>query len=196
MPPPQPKKSLKPRKVAAEVKPAIVLTPGPREREEVNKPGSKNRKGRDPRGDENPKREAKRPRERNYRSSRGSDMTNRNRSAHWKVSQRSSHKYKSTSVPTQHWDSRPRALLLFSERLRDGDLASYLVRGGWIVVTIDLRAEHPCDVLNDQICDSMMKNIKNGEYDALEVATPCETFSPLREHPSGLRVPRNSRLDS
>eukprot|EP00434_Breviolum_minutum_P012208 symbB.v1.2.010766.t2/scaffold709.1/size267679/9 len=70
---------------------------------------------------------------------------------------------------------------------RDGDLASYLVRGGWIVVAIDLRAEHPCDV-------SMMKDIKNGEYDALGVATPCETFSPLREHPPGPRVLRTKEF--
>lgn len=61
-------------------------------------------------------------------------------------------------------------------------------------MAIDLRAEHPCDVLDDQVCDAMMKDIKSGEYDALGVATPCETFSPLREHPPGPRVLRTKEF--
>ena len=61
-------------------------------------------------------------------------------------------------------------------------------------MAIDLRAEHPCDVLDDQVCDAMMKDIKSGEYDALGVATRCETFSPLREHPPGPRVLRTKEF--
>ena len=49
-------------------------------------------------------------------------------------------------------------------------------------MAIDLRAEHPCDV-------SMMKDIKNGEYDALGVATPCENFQSSSRAPSGSEFP-------
>ena len=36
-----------------------------------------------------------------------------------------------------------------------------------------------------------MKDIRAGVYDALGVATPCETFSPLRENPPGPRPVRD-----
>lgn len=185
--------------MAAKAKPAIVLTPGPGGEETTSK---KKRKA-SPQREEERKKDSKRPRERQHKSSSDSDSRSGKRRESSSSSGSSSdqplipaapkwfkHKYGSTSVPTENWDARPRALLLFSGRSRDGDLASYLVRGGWIVVAIDLRAEHPCDVLDDRLCYEMMKDIKAGEYDALGVATPCETFSPLREHPPGPRVLR------
>ena len=129
-------------------------------------------------------------------------MANRNRPAHRKVPQGLlwSHRRQNGSntsmdqLAFQLSIGTPGLVPCCSSQEGDGDLASYLVRGGWIVVAIDLRAEHPCDVLDDQVCDSMMKDIKNGEYDALGVATPCETFSPLREHPPGPRVLRTKEF--
>ena len=101
------------------------------------------------------------------------------------------HTYGASSVPTANWDARPRALLLFAGRSRDGDLASYLVRSGWIVVAIDTQAEYPADMLDDNMFDKIMKDVKDGAFDALGVATPCETFSPLRENPPGPRPVRS-----
>ena len=197
---PEPKNPPKVKKVAAKANPAITLTPGPGGDSRQNQ---RKRKASPP-----PRKETKRPRERRHRSPSESDSPSSRRGDESSSSSEESssgeplipsapkwfkHKYGSTSVPTENWDARPRALLLFSGRSRDGDLASYLVRGGWIVVAIDLKAEHPCDVLNDKICNRMMKDIKAGEYDALGVATPCETFSPLREHPPGPRVLRDKK---
>ena len=198
MPPPEPKSPPKVKKVAAKANPAITLTPGPGTDEPQSQ---RKRKASSPQ-----RKETKRPRERRHRSPSESDSPSSNRGEESSSSSDESssgeplipsspkwfkHKYGSTSVPTENWDARPRALLLFSGRSRDGDLASYLVRGGWIVVAVDLKAEHSCDVLNDKQCNRMMRDIKAGEYDALGAATPCETFSPLREHPPGPRVLRN-----
>ena len=172
MPPPEPKVPPKAKKVAAKANPAITLTPGPGGDAPQNQ---RKRKASPPQ-----KKESKRPRERRHRSPSESDSPSSKRGDESSSSSEESssgeplipsapkwfkHKYGSTSVPTENWDARRRALLLFSGRSRDGDLASYLVRSGWIVVAIDLRAEHPCDVLNDKICNRMMKDIKAGEYD-------------------------------
>ena len=115
--------------------PAVVLRPGPGYTPDKGKPRSRS-----------PRRGAKdrRERVRKYSSSSESD-----RSEHKEESSTSSdsssggalipaapkwfkHTYGAASVPTENWDQRPRALLLFSGKSRDGDLASYLVRSGWI----------------------------------------------------------------
>jgi len=46
-------------------------------------------------------------------------------------------------------------------------------------------------MLDDNMFDQIMKDVKDGAFDALGVATPCETFSPLRENPPGPRPVRS-----
>ena len=99
------------------------------------------------------------------------------------------HEYGATNIEQKKWGARPRALILFSGRSRDGDLASFLDRKGWVVVVVDLLADHPADLRNDKIYCKIIDDIRDKYYDVLGVATPCETFSPLRETPPGPRPP-------
>eukprot|EP00435_Cladocopium_sp_Y103_P030761 s851_g7.t1 len=94
-------------------------------------------------------------------------------------------KYGATNVSPELWDGRPRALLLFSGKPRDGDVASYLAAAGWIVVVVDIVGPVPCDVLKPQNYRAILKDVQDGLYDCTGVATPCETLSPLREKQPG-----------
>ena len=89
------------------------------------------------------------------------------------------------------WQNQPRALLLFSGRPRDGDLASYLHELGWIVVVVDLVGPHPTDLLKEEVAKAIRKDIIDKTFDVVGAATPCETFSPLRENPPGPRPLRS-----
>ena len=93
-------------------------------------------------------------------------------------------------APSQ-WGDRPRALLIFSGKPRPGDLASYLDRDGWVVVAVDKLAKIPCNILSDEVQATIKADLGAGMYDCLGVATPCETFSPLRESPPGPRPLRS-----
>ena len=59
------------------------------------------------------------------------------------------------------------------------------------MVAVDKLAEFPCDVLDDQVQQDIKSDINGGTYDCVGVATPCETFSPLRENPPGPRPLRS-----
>ncbi len=86
--------------------------------------------------------------------------------------------------------NHPWALILFSGRARKGDLHQCLVSRGWTVCSIDTLSPKPTDLLDDSIWDEIRTDLINGCFKALWVATPCGTFSPLREKPPGPRVLR------
>lgn len=52
-------------------------------------------------------------------------------------------------------------------------------------------AETPTNVLDDGTWSEIIRDIEIGMYEALWVATPCNTFSPLREKQPGPRVLRS-----
>ena len=49
----------------------------------------------------------------------------------------------------------------------------------------------PTDVMDDNIWGLIVEDIKKGYFDGLWVATPCGSFSPLRENPPGPRPLRS-----
>ena len=104
------------------------------------------------------------------------------------------YRYGATNVKPELWDDRPRALIMFSGRSRSGDLASYLHANGWIVVLIDTVVLFPANLLDDAVWKLVTNDILAEIYDALWIATPCETFSPLRENPPGPRPLRSLEL--
>jgi len=81
-------------------------------------------------------------------------------------------------------------LILFSGKARPGDIHQNLVSRGWTVCSVDILSPKPTDILDDSIWDEINKDILFGNFKALWVATPCGTFSPLREKPPGPRVLR------
>ena len=82
-------------------------------------------------------------------------------------------------------------MLLFSGKSRDGDIASYLNKDGWIVVVADTVGPIACDVLVPETYGAILKDVQDGVYDAVGIATPCETLSPLRDKPPGPRPLRS-----
>ena len=88
-------------------------------------------------------------------------------------------------------EDRPRALILFSGRARPGDLHQSLVRLGWTVCSVDTLSPKPTNILDDAIDAEIQKDLVYGYFQALWVATPCGTFSPLREKQPGPRVLRS-----
>ena len=101
------------------------------------------------------------------------------------------HQYGATNIKTEEWGDQPRALLLFSGRPRDGDLASFLAADGWIVVVIDKVGPISTDLLDEKVRKAIRADVKNRVYDVVGAATPCETVSPLRENPPGPRPLRS-----
>lgn len=87
------------------------------------------------------------------------------------------YKYGATNLDPQLWDDRPRALLLFSGRPRDGDLTSYLHHMGWIVVVVDKQGPTAADLLDTEVCRKIFADIRAGVFDVVGMATPCETVS-------------------
>ena len=100
-------------------------------------------------------------------------------------------RYGATNVDPQQWDDRPKAFLLFSSRPRDGDLACYLNRFGWIVVVADKLGPTAVDLLDPKIRKQILADIAKKMYDVVGIATPCETVSPLRSNPPGPRPLRS-----
>eukprot|EP00435_Cladocopium_sp_Y103_P055235 s871_g18.t1 len=74
-------------------------------------------------------------------------------------------RYGATNVAPELWDGRPRALLLFSGKPRDGDISSYLSAAGWIVVAVDMIGPIPCNVLEPKIYRAILKDVQDGLYD-------------------------------
>ena len=101
------------------------------------------------------------------------------------------YKYGATNVDPQQWDERPKALLLFSGRPRDGDLACYLHQMGWIVVLVDLLGPVTTNLLVEKVAKEITKDVQAGLFEVVGIATPCNTVSPLRETPPGPRPLRS-----
>ena len=78
----------------------------------------------------------------------------------------------------------PKALILFAGRSRPGDLSHCLARLGWVVCSVDTKSPKPTDVLEGTVWEVISSDIKAGYFDAVWMATPCGTFSPLRENPA------------
>lgn len=55
---------------------------------------------------------------------------------------------------------------------------------------IDVVAPRPTNILCEATWDSVRTDLVSGKFEALWIATPCETFSPLREKQPGPRVLR------
>ena len=85
---------------------------------------------------------------------------------------------------------KPWALILFSGRSRPGDLQHALCSKGWRVCAIDIAAPRRTDLLCEATWENISMDLVAGKYKALWIATPCETFSPLREKQPGPRVLR------
>lgn len=85
---------------------------------------------------------------------------------------------------------KPWALIIFSGRSREGDLQHALCRLGWRVCAIDVVAPRPTNILCEATWESIRTDLVAGKFEALWIATPCETFSPLREKQPGPRVLR------
>ena len=85
---------------------------------------------------------------------------------------------------------RPWALIMFSGPSREGDIQHALCRKGWRVCAIDTVAPRPTDLLCDATWESISLDLVGGFFKGLWMATPCETFSPLREKQPGPRVLR------
>ena len=82
---------------------------------------------------------------------------------------------------------KPIALILFSGRSRPGDLHNQLVNLGWIVCSVDMAAPIKTNLLDDGIWEKILADIRLGMYEAVWVATPCGSLSPLRENQPGPR---------
>ena len=58
-------------------------------------------------------------------------------------------------------------------------------------MAIDLEADIATDMLADSTWDMVQEDLKLDAFDAVGIATPCGTFSPLRESPPGPRPLRS-----
>ncbi|CAE7734064.1 SMYD2, partial [Symbiodinium necroappetens] len=68
-----------------------------------------------------------------------------------------------------------------------GDLPNWLAHYGLMVCCLDLVCDTPCDVLDEAKWSQVEKDINDGNFAACWAATPCGTFSPLREVRPGPR---------
>ena len=85
---------------------------------------------------------------------------------------------------------KPWALILFSGKSRPEETQHALCALGWRVCAIDLEAQVPTHLLDDAVWTEIQEDLMGKAYAALWIATPCETFSPLREKQPGPRVLR------
>ncbi|CAE7312378.1 unnamed protein product [Symbiodinium sp. CCMP2592] len=76
---------------------------------------------------------------------------------------------------TGEYKGRPWALVMFSGRLRRGDLPSWLADYGFLVCALDKRATEPTDLLDESVHSAILRDL------VYWAAPPCGTFSPLRE---------------
>ena len=96
-----------------------------------------------------------------------------------------------SSAPSPNFQVKPIALILFSGRARPGDLHQSLAELGWRVCSIDTKSPRPTNILDEGIWDQLRKDLDDGIFDYIHVATPCGTFSPLREKQPGPRPLRS-----
>ena len=53
------------------------------------------------------------------------------------------------------------------------------------MVVVDILGPTTCDVLDSENYRPILKEVQDGVYDCVGIATPCETLSPLRENHPG-----------
>ena len=51
------------------------------------------------------------------------------------------------------------------------------------MVVVDIVGPTTCDVLDSDNYRLILKEVQDGVFDCVGIATPCETLSPLREIP-------------
>ena len=90
------------------------------------------------------------------------------------------------------WKAKPWALVLFSGRSRSGDLQHELSDRGWLVCAIDILCPTKTNILDEAVWSGVIADIQEGKFAAMWMATPCETFSPLREKQPGPRPLRSA----
>ncbi|CAE7854136.1 unnamed protein product, partial [Symbiodinium necroappetens] len=81
-------------------------------------------------------------------------------------------------IPSDTFEERPWALVLFSGRRRKGDLPNWLVHFGFMVCCIDLVADHPCNALDEAQWTPLEKDVNDGHFEVVWAGTVCGTFSP------------------
>lgn len=59
------------------------------------------------------------------------------------------------------------------------------------MIVVDKVAPISTDLLNGDVRSTILSDLRRGHFDALGIATPCETLSPLRESPPGPRPLRS-----
>ena len=91
----------------------------------------------------------------------------------------------------RNFEERPKALVIFAGKPRVGDLHQTLVSLGWRVCSIDTMSPKPTNLLDDAVWGMILEDLSSSFYDALWLATPCETFSPLRGQGPGPRPVRS-----
>ena len=92
-----------------------------------------------------------------------------------------------TSTVDEVSRNHARMLIVFSGRKREGDLAHQMARLGWLVRSLDTVLPTPTDLTDDKVWDEIKKDLDDEYFEAGWIATPCGTFSPLREKPPGPR---------
>ena len=92
----------------------------------------------------------------------------------------------------EDWEAKPWALILFSGKSRNGDLQHELSARGWLVCAVDLLCPTPTNILDEAVWGQLLKDLEEGRYAALWMATPCETFSPLQKKQPGPRPLRSA----
>ena len=87
-------------------------------------------------------------------------------------------------------ETKPWVLILFSGKSRPGDIQQALAAKGWRSCAVDIEAPKPTNLLCDATWKEILLDLNTGAFEAVWIATPCETFSPLREQQPGPRVLR------
>ena len=84
-------------------------------------------------------------------------------------------------------ETKPWALILFSGKSRPGDIQHALAAKGWRVCAVDTIAPKPTNLLDDAVWQEISMDMAAKAFEVVWIATPCETFSPLREQHRVLR---------
>ena len=81
---------------------------------------------------------------------------------------------------TQVATKRPRLVYLYSGPYRTDSVARYLHELGWDCREVDIEAVSEDDLLDDDVWNSILGQIKGNEFDGLLASPPCGTFSAAR----------------
>ena len=86
-------------------------------------------------------------------------------------------------------DTTKPVLVLFSGKRRDDSIAATLRRMGTRVVEYDIKIDKGHDLLKPALRNKILRDVANGIYSCVFIATPCTTFSvALNETPLRTRA--------